>query len=411
MDLLLFQIVVVLVVTLTFGALARRLGQARVIGEILGGIALGPSLFGRFFPQLFAKLFSKASLEPLEILSTIGLIIFLFIIGTEVNLEQLYHHRSTAIITSGTSILLPFAIAAVLARPLSVRFAPHGTSTLSFLLFLGISMSITAFPVLARILEERTLLGTVLGTTAIFCAAVDDIVAWLLLALALAITGAKGGGLTFLALQFLMLLGYLIIMLGVVRPLALRFARQRDGSAMSLEVLGLTLAGAFASAAATSAIGVHPLFGAFLAGVCLPRNPQWQSSLRARLETVVAVFLLPLFFALTGLRTRIDLLNSVTIWLWSGIVLVAAVAGKLGGAVLAARWMGWSWTNALSLGALLNTRGLVELVVLNIAYDVGAFSPTLFTMLVTMTLITTISTTPILKLLNSRSEAVQTVEK
>jgi len=402
MDLLLFQIVAVLVVTLSFGRLARRLGQASVIGEILGGIALGPSLFGRFFPQLFAKLFPKASLEPFEILTTIGLIIFLFIIGTELNLGQLYQHRLTVVIIGSTSILFPFAIGAVLAGPLSVRFAPHGTSSLSFVLFLGISMSITAFPVLARILEERNLLGSALGTTAIFCAVVGDVVAWLLLALAVATTRAKESGLTSLALPLLMLLAYLSIMLGVVRPLALRFARKRGGSAISIEILGLTLVGAFASAAATTAIGVHPLFGAFLAGVCLPRNHQWQRSLRARLETVVSIFLLPLFFALTGMRTRIDLLNSATIWLWLAIILTTAVAGKMGGAALAARWMGWSWTNAFSLGALLNTRGLVELVVLSVAYDVGVFSPTLFTMLVTMTLITTVSTTPILDLLYSR---------
>ena len=378
--------------------MARRIGQARVIGEIVGGILLGPSLFGRCFPQAFAAFFPKPSLAPFEVLSTVGLILFLFIIGTEVELEQLYRHRATALLTSGVSILFPFLIAIALSAPLRVRFAPAGIGKLAFVLFLGISMSITALPVLARILEERRLLGTTIGTTAIFCAAIGDVVAWLLLAGTLALLGANGGSTT-LPLRIAGLVLYLVVMLAVVRPLASRLVRKRDASAMSLEILGLTLVCVFASAAATEAIGVHPLFGAFLAGVCLPRSQQWQISLRARLDSIVSVFLLPLFFALTGMRTRIDLLNSSTVWLWAGVILVAAIAGKIGGAVLAARCTGQSWRFALALGVLLNTRGLVELVVLNIAYDVGAFSPTLFTMLVIMALATTIITTPLLSLL------------
>lgn len=197
-------------------------------------------------------------------------------------------------------------------------------------------MSIAAFPVLARILEEQHLLGTTVGTTAIFCAAVDDVVAWLLLAVTLAMMGRNGGSAT-LPLRIADLVLYLVVMLAVVWPVASRFVRGRGGSMMSLEVLGLTLVVVFVSAATTEAIGVHALFGAFLAGVCLPRSQQWQTSLRARLDSVVAVFLLPLFFALTGMRTRIDLLNSSTVWLWAGVVLAAAIAGKMGGAVLAAR--------------------------------------------------------------------------
>jgi Kef-type K+ transport system membrane component KefB len=398
MTLLLLQTAVILLVTLACGWLARRVGQARVIGEIIGGILLGPSLFGRLLPHAFAALFPRPSLAPFEILSTTGLIIFMFIIGTETDLEELYRHRATALLTSSASILFPFLLASALANPLRVRFAPPGIGSLTFALFLGISMSITAFPVLARILEERHLLGTPIGTTAIFCAAVDDVVAWLLLAVTLALLGANGGPAA-LPLRLAGLVLYLFIMLALVRPLASRLVRKRGSSAMPLEILGLTLVGVFASAAATEAIGVHPLFGAFLAGVCLPRSRQWQISVRARLDSVVSAFLLPLFFALTGMRTRIDLLNNPTVWFWAGIVLFAAVAAKMGGAVLAARITGQSWSYALGLGVLLNTRGLVELVVLNIAYDVGAFSPTLFTMLVIIALATTISTTPLLGLL------------
>jgi Kef-type K+ transport system membrane component KefB len=409
MTLLLLQTAIILLVTLSCGWLARKLGQARVIGEIIGGILLGPSLFGRLFPQAFAVFFPKASLAPFEILSTIGLILFLFVIGTEADLEELYRHRATALFASGASIVVPFLFAIALANPLRTRFAPPGVAGLSFVLFLGISMSITAFPVLARILEERHLLGTAIGTLAIFCAAVDDIVAWLLLAVSLALLGANGGPAT-LPLRVAGLVLYVIVMLAVVRPLASKFVRRRGTSVMSLDIFGLTLVGVFASAAATEAIGVHPLFGAFLAGVCLPRSQQWQTSLRARLDSVVSAFLLPLFFALTGMRTRVDLLNSVTVWLWAGLVLVAAVAGKMGGAVLAARSTGQSWNYALGLGILLNTRGLVELVVLNIAYDVGVFSPTLFTMLVIMALATTISTTPLLALLKIEREASRPAE-
>jgi Kef-type K+ transport system membrane component KefB len=406
MTLLLLQTAVILLVTLACGALARRIGQARVIGEIIGGIVLGPSLFGRCFPHAFAAFFRSSSLRPFEVLSTIGLILFLFVIGTEVELEELYRHRRTALMASASSIVLPFLIAIALAPALRARFAPHDVGTPVFALFLGISMSITAFPVLARILEEQGLLGTSLGTTAISCAAVDDVVAWLLLAVTLALMRANGG-LATLPLRFGGLLVYLAVMLGVLRPLGSRLVRNRGGSPMSLEVFGLTLIGVFLSAATTEAIGVHPLFGAFLAGVCLPRNAQWQASLRARLDTIVSVLLLPLFFALTGMRTRIDMLNSRSVWFWAIVIVLAAMVGKIAGAALAARATGESWFFSLALGVLLNTRGLVELIVLNIAYDAGAFSPALFTILVLMALATTVVTTPLLGALHIRSKASQ----
>jgi Kef-type K+ transport system membrane component KefB len=403
MTLLLVQMSIVLAVTIICGWLARKLGQSRVIGEIIGGILLGPSVLGRISPHGSAALFPEASLHSLETLSTVGLILFMFLIGMELDYDQLSKQRSTAVIASGTSILIPFITAAALAHSLRIRFAPHGIGSVPFVLFLGIAMSITAFPVLARILEERRLQGTSLGTTAIMCAAVDDVVAWSLLALALTLIG-KAGGSASLPIRLAGLAGYLFLMLGVVRPLAARAVHMRKKPGLSLELLGAVVAGTLASAAATEWIGVHPLFGAFLAGVCFPRVPDWQYALRARLDMITSVLLLPLFFALTGLRTRLDLLNDLNMWWWAAIVLVGSVFGKMGGAVLAARWTGQSWRNAAALGALLNTRGLVELVVLNIAYNVGAFSPTLFTMLVVMALVTTMSTTPILNLLGIKGE-------
>src|ERR1700734_15000 len=398
MTLLLTQMAIVLLITVACGWLALKVGQARVIGEIIGGILVGPSVFGRFAPHLSAKIFPPSSLGPFETLSTVGLVLFLFLIGMELDYEHLVRQRATAIMASGMSILLPFGMGALLAHSLRIRFAPHGIGSIPFVLFLGIAMSITAFPVLARILEERNLQGTALGTTAILCAAVDDVVAWSLLAFALAFIGGEDAP-TSLLYRLTGLVIYLVLMLGVIRPVAAFLVRRHRKPELTLELLGVVVAGALLSAAATDKIGVHPLFGAFLAGVCFPRVPHWQLALRERLDMLVSVLLLPLFFALTGMRTRLDLLHDVTMWLWAAVVLLAAVFGKMGGAALACRWCGQSWRDAIALGALLNTRGLVELVVLNLAYSVGAFTPTLFTMLVVMALITTMITTPLLNLI------------
>ena len=404
MTLLLVQMTVVLLVTVFCGWLARKLGQARVIGEIIGGILIGPSVFGRFTPHWSAILFPPSSFNAFDILSTVGLILFLFLIGMELDYGQLYKQRATAVMASGMSIVFPFAMGALLAHSLRIRFAPHGIGSIPFVLFLGISMSITAFPVLARIIEERRMQGTALGTTAIMCAAVDDVVAWTLLAIALALIGHDGGSAS-LSLRIVALAVYLFLMIVVVRPLAAWLVkRMRTTTDLPLEMLGVVVALTLCSAAATEAIGVHPLFGAFMAGVCFPRVERWQTAMRTKLDMLVSVLLLPLFFALTGMRTRLDLLNGGRIWFWAAIVLVAAVFGKMGGAALAARWNGQTWKDAAALGALLNTRGLVELIVLNIAYNVGAFTPTLFTMLVVMALVTTMITTPILNMLGVKNE-------
>ncbi|HZD48848.1 MAG TPA: cation:proton antiporter [Silvibacterium sp.] len=401
MTLLLTQMSIILLVAVTCGRVARKLGQARVVGEIVGGILIGPSVFGRFAPHISANLFPPSSFTSLETLSTVGLVLFLFLIGTELDYTQLYRQRATAVAASGMSILLPFVMGALLAHSLRIRFAPHGIGNIPFVLFLGIAMSITAFPVLARMLEERNLQATPLGTTAILCTAVDDVVAWSLLAIALALTGAAVGPAS-LPIRLLGLGVYLFTMLGVIRPVARRLVQRRHNPELSIELLGVIVAGILLSAAATDKIGIHPLFGAFLAGVCFPRIEHWQISIRERLDMLVSILLLPLFFALTGMRTRLDLLNGSAMWIWAGIVLAAAVFGKMGGAVIAARWTGQSWPNAVALGALLNTRGLVELIVLNIAYNVGAFSPTLFTMMVVMALVTTMLTVPALNLLGIR---------
>ena len=325
MTLLLVQMATVLLTALLCGLVARKLGQTRVIGEIVGGILIGPSVFGRLAPAASARLFPPSSFASFEVLSNIGLILFLFLIGSEIDYNHLRRHRGTAALASGLSILFPFLLAVLVAPALRTRFAPAAVGALPFVLFLGISMSITAFPVLARILEERRLQSTPLGATALMCAALDDVCAWLLLAVALTLVPNAGDSLP-LPYRLLLLGGYLVVMLAVVRPLAKRLAASRANTALSYELLAITLAVVLASAAATQAIGVHPLFGAFLAGVCFPRVERWQAAIRTRLDMVVSVLLLPLFFALTGLRTRLDLFSGYRIWLWTGLVLAVALS-------------------------------------------------------------------------------------
>ncbi|MGA9246331.1 MAG: cation:proton antiporter [Silvibacterium sp.] len=409
MTLLLVQMAVVLLTALLCGSVARRLGQARVIGEIVGGILLGPSVFGRLAPHALAALFPPNSLGSFEILSSVGLVLFLFLVGSELDYEHLRERKTATMLTSTLSILLLFAMTAVVAPLVRSRFAPEGIGRLPFVLFLGISMSITAVPVLARILQERGMQSTALGTLALMCAAVNDVCAWLLLAVALTLV-PFGGGEMHVSQRLLWLVGYLAVMLCGVRPAGNWLARRRADAGLSYEMLAVFVAMVLASAAATEAIGVHPLFGAFLAGVCFPRVERWQSAIHMRLDVIVSVLLLPLFFALTGMRTRLDLLSGASAWTWTAVFLVVAIVGKMGGAIIGARWTGVSWRDSFALGALLNTRGLVELIVLNIAYSAHVFSPALFTMLVIMALLTTMMTTPMLNLLRVGQQSTKSRE-
>lgn len=404
LSLLIFQMSFVLLTSMACGRVARMLGQARVIGEIFGGILIGPSIFGQAAPHLFARLFPQTSFGALESLSTIGLILYLFVVGSELNLEHLRRQRKTALVSSLASILLPFALAVAVAPLFHARFSPGEIDRIPFSLFLGVSMSITAFPVLARILEERKLQSSSLGATALLCAAVDDVAAWMLLAVAMTFITNNGNG-SSLYVRFLWLAAYLAVMFFVVRPFGRWLGSRKSKDQLSYGLLGVMIAVALASSAVTDSIGVHPLFGAFLAGMCFPRIPAWQETLRTRMETILSLVLLPLFFALTGLRTRLDLLGDRSTWLWTALILVLAITGKMGGAIFGARVTGRDWKSAFALGALLNTRGLVELVVLNIAYNAHVFSPTLFTMLVVMALVTTTITTPILDWLKLPPEA------
>lgn len=398
MTLLLSQVAIVLAISRVCGWIASGSGQARVIGEIAGGILLGPSVFGRVAPGVFGRVFPQNSLGVLDVLSTVGLVLFLFLIGSELNYEHLLRQKTTATLSSFMSIVLPFAMAVLAVPLLRERFSPTNIGRLPFTLFLGVAMSITAFPVLARILQERRMQSSELGATALMCAAVDDVTAWMLLAVAMTLIPSEGRTLPY-SWRLLSLAAYLFVMILVIRPIGIWVAQRHARITLSHELLGFAIVLVLASSAATDAIGVHPLFGAFLAGLCFPRVKAWQTALRTQLEVIVSLVLLPLFFALTGLRTRLDLLNGSRIWLWTAFILFLAVAGKMGGAILAARWTGQGWRDSVALGALLNTRGLVELIVLNIAYNAHVFSPILFTMLVVIALITTAMTVPILNYL------------
>jgi Kef-type K+ transport system membrane component KefB len=386
----------VLSTTLLCGWIARRLGQASVIGEMAGGILLGPTLLGRLAPSTWHAVFTPATLSAFDVLSTLGLVLYLFLIGSSLNYSHMHQQKKTAAAAGLASLLLPFALGVVVAKPTMARF-PTSVELLPFTLFLGISLSITAFPVLARILEERGLTSTPLGVAALMCAAADDVCAWMLLAVAMSILPHHGSTLS-MPLRMMLFAAYLLVVFVVARLARTIADRYREHSLPASVVAGSVLV-ALLSAAITDALGLHSLFGAFIAGLAFPRIAQWQKTLNDSLQVPVTSLLLPFFFALTGLRTRLDLLQGRGVLPWTMLLLLLAVVGKIGGGVIAARPLGESWRNAFALGAMLNTRGLVELIVLNIAYTQGVFGPALFAALVVVALVTTVMTSPLLTLL------------
>lgn len=396
--LLLAQVFVVLLVARAFGALCLRLGQPTVIGEMIAGIALGPSLLGLFFPEVSATLFPDSSLNSLSLLSQVGLVLFMFIIGIELDLDLIRNKAGEAVVISHASIVFPFTLGVALSLALYRPFAPEQTSFLSFALFMGIAMSITAFPVLARIIQERNLTRTSVGTIAITCAAADDVTAWCLLAVVIAIVQA--GTVASALFTLLLTAVYLAVMLKIVAPFLERLSKLYSSEeTLSKPVMALIFVILLLSAWCTEVIGIHALFGAFLAGAVMPSNQNFRRILTERVEDVAMVLLLPLFFVFTGLRTQLGLLSDPKLWLVCLAVIAVAIAGKLLGSAIAARFMGVSWKDSLVIGVLMNTRGLMELVVLNIGYDLGVLSAEVFTMMVMMALATTMMTGPALTFL------------
>ncbi len=408
--LLLAQIVVVLGAAAVAGRIMRAARQPRVVGEMVAGLVLGPSVLGAMLPGVSATLFPPASLGFFGALSQIGLLLFMFLVGLELDLRVLRKRGHLAILTSHASITAPFLLGTALALLLYPRLSRATVSFTGFALFLGAAMSVTAFPVLARILAERGLVRTRLGAVALACAAVDDVTAWCILAVVVVIVRAAsppvplwltvGGTVAYGA--FMITVGRRALLALTRRATLADASGQGLGAAVVLLVLG--------SAWITERLGVHALFGAFLAGAVMPRDPRLVRDVRDRFGDLVVVLFLPLFFAFTGLRTRIDLIRGAELWGWCALIVVVAIAGKVGGSAAAARAGGMSWREATALGLLLNTRGLMELVILNVGLDIGVISPELFAMLVVMALATTLMTTPLLSWVSPATVGEQSVQ-
>ena len=396
---LLAQIITIIFVARFFGWVFRKIGQPSVIGEIIAGIALGPSLLGLYFPEFSSALFPIQSLGNLQFLSQIGLILFMFIIGIELDLKVLQNRAKEAVVISHASIVIPFALGIGLAYFVYYRFAPEGVAFLPFALFMGIAMSITAFPVLARIVQERGIHKTKLGAIVITCAAADDITAWCLLAAVIAIV--KAG--TFVSSLYVIGLAilYVIAMLFVVKPFLKKigelYGTKENLSKPVVAIFFLTL---IISSYLTEIIGIHALFGAFMTGVIMPDITKFRNLFIEKVEDVSVILLLPLFFVYTGLRTEIGLINDPFLWRVTGFIILVAVVGKFFGSALAAKFVGQSWRDSLTIGALMNTRGLMELIVLNIGLDLKVLTPEVFTMMVIMALVTTFMTGPTLNSIN-----------
>jgi len=396
---LLAQIITIIVVARFFGWMFRKIGQPTVIGEIIAGIVLGPSLVGFYFPDFSTALFPADSLGNLQFLSQIGLILFMFVIGMVLDLKVLKNKAYDAVVISHASIVIPFALGVGLAYYIYFRFAPVGIEFLSFSLFMGIAMSITAFPVLARIVQERGIHKTRLGTIVITCAAADDITAWCLLAAVIAIV--KAG--TFVSSLYVigMAAAYVLVMLLVVKPFLKRIGDLYGSkSKLNKPVVAIFFLTLILSAYTTEIIGIHALFGAFMTGAIMPDIAKFRAIFIDKVEDVAVILLLPLFFVFTGLRTQIGLINDPFLWKVTGCIIGVAVLGKFIGSALAAKFVGQNWRDSLTIGALMNTRGLMELVVLNIGYDLGVLTSEVFTMMVIMALVTTFMTGPALDIIN-----------
>ena len=386
----LLALVVVIFVARFVGALFARINQPPVLGEVLGGILLGPSLFG-------ATLFPPTVASSLNLFAQIGIILFMFLVGIEVDLKTLKKSGHATLAISHLSIVIPFILGSGLALWLFPLMAPLGVGFTTFALFLGVSMSVTAFPVLARILTDQNLHRTKLGVLALTCAAIDDVTAWCMLAFVVAIARAQVSG---AVVTFALTIAYVVFMLMVVRPFVTRALANFADKPKSAEVeMAFVLLAVLTSALITEYIGIHALFGAFLLGAITPSESRIAHDLSEKLQAFVRVLFLPAFFAYTGLRTQISLVNGLDDWLWVAVIIAIAIIGKFGGAFVAAKISGMSWRDSTALGVLMNTRGLVELIVLNIGLDIGVITPRLFTMLVLMALVTTFMTGPLIQIL------------
>ena len=385
---ILLALAAVIVASRAVGWAISKIGQPQVHGEIIAGILLGPSLLGWVWPQALSYLFPTPVITFLNVLAQVAVVLFMFLVGLSVDLSKLRGHGHKAVVISHASILTPIALGAVLSIWLYPRLG-GGVNHLGFILFFGAAMAITAFPVLARVLQETGLTDTRVGVLAITCAAVDDVTAWCLLAVVVAVVHSSGfpSAAKTIALALL----FLVAALKVVKPLVGRLNSFPLWLAICLPLIG---------GWTTSQIGIHAIFGGFIAGAVIPRNPELQKQIREKLEPVTVTFLLPIFFVVVGLSTKVGLLNTGYLWAVTGIVIVTAIVGKWGGSMLAARAMGEKWSDAAAIGILMNTRGLTELIILSVGLQLKVISPTVFTIMVLMALTTTLMATPMLALIS-----------
>ncbi|MFF1560743.1 cation:proton antiporter [Streptomyces sp. NPDC058279] len=397
----LIAVPVVLLLCRAGAVVMRRCGQPAVLGEIAVGILLGPSLLGWLWPAGQHRLLPAEVLPYLGVLGNLGLVVFMFLVGFELDLGLLRGRGRDVVVVSQAGVVVPLVLGGLLATGMYGSFAPDGVGRGAFVLFVAVAMSVTAFPVLARILTEQGLYGTPVGAVAMACAAVADVVAWCLLAVVVAVAGGGGHGVGGAVVTATLAAGFLAAMWWGVRPLLARCAgRWGDAGGVVALFIGLCLA-----AYATDAIGVHALFGAFVFGAVVPRGRAPVERAAHRMGEVVVPVLLPLFFVGSGLRTDIGLLGGVRAWLWAAAVLVVAIAAKWGAGAGAAWAVGQPVREAVMLGALLNCRGVTELVVLNVGLGLGVIGPEVFTVLVLMTVVTTALTGPVVRRMVVRDTA------
>lgn len=391
---LLLALAAVIAVGQILARLLSLVGQPPVIGEVAAGVLLGPSLIGT---EASARILPPDVAPMLGIVAQLGVILYMFIVGLDLHLDELKEHAHTTLATSLAGIVAPFALGATLAWFLFPDLSHPGVPFLTFALFMGVAMSITAFPVLARLLADWGLTRTPVGALALSAAALDDATAWCLLAFVAGVAKAEAGQALWVAAGAA---AYIVFMLGVARPLLQRRGTRWQQS--SPYAVPLVLVALLLSAATTEAIGIHAIFGAFLFGAIVPRESEVARGLGRQMQSLVTILLLPAFFAFTGMRTRIDLLSGASDWLACLLISVVATVGKFFGAFIAARSCGMRSREAAMLGALMNTRGLMELIVLNIGLELGVISPRLFAMMVLMALATTMSAAPLLRLFGAR---------
>jgi Kef-type K+ transport system membrane component KefB len=397
-------------VTITGRLLARlfeQVDQPPVIAEVTAGILLGPSLLGWIAPAVSTFILSPAAVSGLNVVAQVGVVLFMFLVGLEFNGELLRGRAPAIVAISHASIAVPFVLGSLLALPLYPRLSTSAVTFTSFALFTAVAVSVTAFPVLARILTDRGMAKTELGGIALACAAINDVTAWCLLALAVSVARDRPGAALVVAI---LTTAFAVTMLTIVRPAIEAWTAGFEARAQQSRGVALSMSGLLLSALVTEAIGVHAVFGAFLFGVCIPRASGLSRALSERLHDVVTILFLPAFFASTGMRTEIGLLSGADRWLLCGLILIVATVAKFGGTYVAARVAGLGRREAGSLGALMNTRGLMELIVLNVGLDLGIISGTMFTMMVLMALATTLATTPLLRVFVSRSSIERRIE-